>query len=76
MLWQHCYRTFISKQQKFYIDIKFLFFGEKFLDYQTRIEHTATENMLADPLTKGLSIGVFQNHVTHMGVVMSFDVLG
>ena len=40
-------------------DIKFLFVREKVLDYQTWIEHTATENMLVDPLTKGLFIGVF-----------------
>ena len=59
-----------------HFDIKFLFVGEKVLDYQTRIEHIATENMLANSLTKGLSVGVFQNHVTHMGVVNSFDVLG
>jgi len=44
------------------------------LDYQTRIEHTAA--MLADPLTKSLFVGVFQNHLTHMGVVKSFDVFG
>jgi len=31
--------------------------------------------MLVDPLTKGLAIGVFQNHVTHMAMVKSFDVL-
>jgi len=55
-----------------HFDIKFLFVREKFLDYQTRIEHTVTKNMLADPLTKGLFVGVFQNHVTHMGVVKSF----
>jgi len=65
-----------SSTRSKHFDIKFLFVREKVLDYQTRIEHTATENMLADPLTKGLSVGVFQNHVTHMGVVKSFDVLG
>ena len=59
-----------------HFDIKFLIVREKVLDYQTRIEHTAIENMLADPLIKGLSDGVFQNHVSHMGVVKSFDVLG
>ena len=59
-----------------HFDIKFLFVREKVLDYQTRIEHTTTENMLADPLTKDLSVGVFQNHVTHIGVVKYFDVLG
>ena len=59
-----------------HFDIKFLFVREKFLDYQTRIEHTVTKNMLADPLTKGLFVGVFQNHVTHMGVVKSFWCIG
>jgi len=49
-----------------------LFVREKVLDYQTWIEHTATKNMLPDPLTKDLAIGVFQNHITHMGVVKSF----
>jgi len=52
-----------------------MFVREKILDFQTRIEHTATVNMLANPLTKGLAIGVFQNHVTHMAVVKSFDVI-
>jgi len=48
-----------------HFDTKFLFVIEKVLDYQSRIEHTATKNMLVDLLTKGLAIGVFQNHVTH-----------
>jgi len=52
-----------------------MFVREKFLDFQIRIEHTATVNLLANPLTKGLAIGDFQNHVTHMVVVKSFDVL-
>ena len=65
-----------SSTRSKHFDIKFLFVREKILDYQTRIEHTAIENMLADSLTKGLSVGDFQNHVTHMGVVKSFDVLG
>ena len=72
----HLSQNNISSTRSKHFDIKFMFVREKVLDYQTRIEHTATKNMLADPLTKGLSIGVFQNHVTHMGVVMSFDVLG
>jgi len=33
------------------------------------------QNMLADPLTKGLTVGAFQRHVTHMGLVKSFDIL-
>jgi hypothetical protein len=58
-----------------HFDIKYLFVREKILDFQTRIEHLATENMLADPLTKGLIVGVFQRHVTQMGLVKSFDIL-
>jgi len=48
---------------------------EKILEFQTRIEHLAIENMLANPLTKGLTVGVFQRHVTHMGLVKSFDII-
>jgi len=58
-----------------HFDIKFLLVREKVLGFQTRIEHNTTKLMLVDPLTKDLSIGVFQNHVTHMSVVKSFDVL-
>ena len=59
-----------------HFDIKFLFVREKVREFQTRIEYTATRHMLADPLTKGLPIGVYQRHVTHMGLVKSFDILG
>ena len=59
-----------------HFDIKYLFVREKVREFQTRIEYTATEHMLADPLTKGLPIGVYQRHVTHMGLVKSFDILG
>ena len=59
-----------------HFDIKFLFVSEKVLDYQTQIENTAIESMLANPVTKSLAIWLFQNSVTHMGVVKSFDVLG
>ena len=59
-----------------HFDIKYMFVKEKVREFQTRIEYTATEHMLADPLTKGLPIGVYQRHVTHMGLVKSFDILG
>ena len=59
-----------------HFDIKYLFVREKVRECQTRIEYTATGHMLADPLTKGLPIGVYQRHVTHMGLVKSFDILG
>ena len=59
-----------------HFDIKYLFVKEKVREFQTRIEYTAIGHMLADPLTKGLPIGVYQRHVTHMGLVKSFDILG
>ena len=49
-----------------HFDIKYLFVREKVREFQTRIEYTATGHMLADPLTKGLPIRVYQRHVTHM----------
>ena len=59
-----------------HFDIKYLFVREKVREFQTRIEYTAIEHMLADPLTKDLPIGVYQRRVTHMGLVKSFDILG
>ena len=59
-----------------HFDIKYLFVREKVREFQTWIEYTATEHMLADPLTKDLPIGVYQRRVTHMGLVKSFDILG
>jgi len=31
--------------------------------------------IIADPLTKGLTVKVFVEHVTHMGVMRSFELL-
>ena len=53
-----------------------MFVREKIQEFQTRVEHIPTELMIADPLTKGLTVQVFVNHVTRMGVVRSFDILG
>ena len=47
---------------------------EKILELQTSIIHIATEEMVADPLTKGLPPKVFKEHVTQMRLVESFDV--
>ena len=49
------------------IDVKFFFIKEKVAESHISIEHTPTTSILADPLTKGLPICVFQEHVTHMG---------
>lgn len=57
-----------------HFDIKYLFISEKILEFQSQIKHLATKNMLANPLTKGLSVGVFQRHATNIDVVKSFDI--
>ena len=56
--------------------IKFLVVREKILELQTSIIHIATKDMIVDPLTKGLPPEVFKEHVTHIGLVESFDVFG
>lgn len=37
------------------------------------IEHIGTYNMLANPMTKALSVGLLKKHVHNMGVHESFD---
>lgn len=64
-----------SSTRSKHFDIKYLFVKEKILEFQTRIKHLATENILEDPLTKGLYVGVFQMQGTNMSVVKSFDIL-
>ena len=64
-----------SKRSK-HFDTKLMFVREKIQEFQTRVEHIPTELMIADPLTKGLTVQAFVNHVTRMGVVRSFDILG
>ena len=39
------------------------------------IEHTSTNFMIADPLTKGVPPKVFHEHVARMGVVPLGDML-
>ena len=48
------------------IDMKFFFVKEKVAQSFISVEHTTMTNMLADPLTKGLPICVFQKCVTYM----------
>ncbi|XP_040872071.1 secreted RxLR effector protein 161-like [Glycine max] len=51
-----------------FIDIKFLVVKERVQNRQISIEHLRTNDMLADPLTKGLVPKVFHEHTAHMGV--------
>lgn len=58
-----------STSRSKHIDIKFYFVKEKVIESLITIEHTPTSNMLVDPLTKGLPICVFQEHVSYMGLL-------
>jgi hypothetical protein len=51
-----------------YIDIKCYIVNEKILDHTIEVEHIRTYQMLADPLTKGLSPIVFSKHAAGMGL--------
>ncbi|RVW14809.1 hypothetical protein CK203_072185 [Vitis vinifera] len=52
-----------------HIDVKFYFVKEKESESLIDIEHMSTKSMLADPLTKGLPIIAFQEHVSQMGLL-------
>ena len=50
-------------------DVKLFFVKEKFLEFLILVDHTPMTSMLAVPLTRGLPICVFQEHVTCMGLL-------
>ena len=52
-----------------HIDVKFFFVKLKVVKSLISVKHMPTTSMLVDPLTKGLPICVFQEHVTHMGLL-------
>ena len=58
-----------STSRSKHIDVKFYFVKEKVTESLISVEHTLTISMLADPLTKGLPICVFQEHVTCIGLL-------
>ena len=61
------YTRSISRSK--HIDVKFYFVKEKVAESLIDIEHMSTKSMLADPLTKGLPIIAFQEHVFQMGLL-------
>ena len=63
------YRNTKSTSHSKHIDVKFFFVKEKVAKSLILVEHTLMINMLADPLSKGLPICVFQEHITRMGLL-------
>jgi hypothetical protein len=57
-----------------HIRIKFLVVREMVENNEIEVEHISTEEMTADPLTKGLRPVIFAKHVENMGIVKSFNI--
>ena len=54
----------------------FYLLGRKFQIFKLRLSILLQKKMLANPLTKDWTIGVFQNHVIHIGLVKYIYVMG
>ena len=63
------FKNTMSISHSKHIDVKFYFVNEKVKKSLIDIEHMSTKGMLANPLTKGLPIVVFQEHVSQMGLL-------
>ena len=52
-----------------HIDIKYLAIRDRVKKQEVSIEHISTDMMIADPMTKGLSVKVFSKHVEGIGLI-------
>ena len=57
-----------------HIDIKYLVFKERVQNGQLSIEHIGTNSMVADPLTKGVPVSIFREHISYMGLTSYGDM--
>ena len=60
------YKNTRSTSRSKHIDVKFYFDKEKVAESLISVEHMLATSMLADPITKGLPICVFHEHLTRM----------
>jgi hypothetical protein len=67
---QYSYNKKKSDDAK-HINIKYYVVKEKIYDHTISLEHISTKWMLADPLTKGLPLNLFMEHVADMGLRQS-----
>ena len=58
-----------------HMEVKYLTIKEKVQNGDVAVEHISTDDMIADPLTKGLRPCVFERHVINMGLGVSWDTL-
>ena len=54
-----------------YIDVKYFVVKEKVEEGLITVVHTPTYNMVEDLLTKALAVGIFEEHVSFMGLLGS-----
>ena len=52
-----------------YIDVKYFVVKEKVEEGLIIVIHTSTYSMVVDPLTKALSVSIFEEHVSRMGLL-------
>ena len=52
-----------------YIDVKYFVVKGKVEEDLITIVHMPTYSMVADPHTKALTVGIFEEHVSHMGLL-------
>ena len=57
-----------SINRRKHIDINYLAIRERVKDETMVIEHVSTELIIIDPLTKGMSLSKFKDHIDHMGL--------
>ena len=58
-----------------HMEVKYLTIKEKVQTGDITVEHISTDDMIADPLTKGLRPCVFDRHVINMGLGVSWDTV-
>jgi hypothetical protein len=54
-----------------HIDIKYFVVKDRVQDQTIEIEHIIIKQIFADPLTKGLPLNIFRDHVADMGLLES-----
>ncbi|XP_024931126.3 MDIS1-interacting receptor like kinase 2-like [Ziziphus jujuba] len=59
-----------------YIDVKYFIVKETVEECLITVVHTPTYNMVADPLAKALPIGIFEEYMSHMGLLVVETAVG
>ena len=68
------FRNIRSTSRSKHIDVKLFFVKEKVVESLISVKHMPTFSMLTNPLTKGLPVCVFQEHVTHMRLLRAYTL--